>query len=170
MFKTHGNGKFKRSQFSRIGKNTVLEEGVLIFHPENIEIGDNVYVGHHTILKGYYKNKMRLGSGTWIGQQCFFHAAGGITIGENVGIGPGVKIITSSHKIKNTGKPILHNKIDFKSVKIGDGSDIGLNAAILPGVSIGKNVQVGAGSVVTKNIQDFAVCAGVPAKIIKIRK
>jgi len=170
MFKTQGSGKFKRSQFSRIGKNVTFEKGVLVFHPENIEIGNNVYVGHYTILKGYYKNKMVIGDGTWIGQQCFFHAAGGIAIGKNVGIGPAVKIITSSHKIRKTGKPILHNRIDFKPVKIGDGSDIGLNTTILPGVSIGKGAQVGAGSVVTKDIPDFAVCAGVPAKIIKTRK
>lgn len=170
MRKTHGSGRFKRSQFSRIGKNVIFEEGVLVFHPKNIEIGNNVYLGHYTILKGYHKNKMTIGEGTWIGQQCFLHAAGGITIGKNVGIGPAVKIITSSHKIKNTANPILHNKIDFKPVRIGDGSDIGVNTVIMPGVSIGKNAQVGAGSVVTKDIPDFAVCAGVPAKMIKMRK
>jgi acetyltransferase-like isoleucine patch superfamily enzyme len=44
--KSHGTGKFDRSQFYRIGQNVVIEDGVLIFHPENIEIGNNVYVGH----------------------------------------------------------------------------------------------------------------------------
>ncbi len=83
--RSHGSGQFKRMQFAHLGQGVVIEVGVLVFHPENIEIGNEVYIGHNTILKGYYNNKMIIGSGTWIGQQCFFHSAGGITIGQNVG-------------------------------------------------------------------------------------
>jgi len=75
-------------QFCRLGRNVVFERGVLVFHPENIEIGENVYIGHATILKGYYKNKMIVGDHTWIGAQCFLHSAGGLRIGRAVGIGP----------------------------------------------------------------------------------
>ena len=167
---THGSGKFKLSQFAKLGNGVVFENGVLVFHPENIEVGDNVYVGHNSILKGYYKNKMKIGSGTWIGQQCFFHSAGGITIGKDVGIGPGVKIITSAHALDEIDKSILKSRIEFAPVAIGDGSDIGTGAIILPGVSIGKGVQIAAGSVVTKNIKDFAVASGVPARITRTRK
>lgn len=167
---THGNGLFRRSQFARIGKGVIFEKGALVFHPENIEIGDHVYIGHYVILKGYYKNKMYIGPGTWIGQQCFFHSAGGLRIGRNVGVGPGVKIITSYHAIENKNKPILHNPVQFKPVIIGDGSDIGTGAVILPGVRIGRYAQVGAGSVVTKDIADHDVVAGVPAKRIKKRR
>src|SRR5687768_5743868 len=97
--KTHGTGAFAPSDLARLGSGVVLEEGVLVFHPENVEIGDDVYVGHRTILKAYHKNRMVIGKGTWIGQTCFFHSAGGITIGENVGIGPCVKILTSAHRL-----------------------------------------------------------------------
>ena len=153
-----------------MGKNVIFEDGVLVFHPENIEIGDDVYIGHYTILKGYYKNKMTIGSGTWIGQQCFFHSGGGLNIGANVGIGPGVKIITSAHELEHTDKPILKAPLNFAPVSIADNCDIGVNSVILPGVNIGKGVQIGAGSVVTKDLKDFAVAVGAPAKIIRSRK
>ena len=58
-----------------LGVDCVFEAGVLVFHPENIRLGRNVYVGHQAILKGYYRNEMVIGDETWIGQQCFFHFA-----------------------------------------------------------------------------------------------
>jgi len=146
-----------------------MEAGVLVFHPENIVLEDNVYVGHYTILKGYYKNQIVIGAGTWIGQQCFLHGAGRIRIGKNVGIGPGVKIITSAHAEEFEDKPILHNPIEFAPVIIQDGADIGIGAIILMGVTVGRNAQIGAGAVVTRNIPPSAVCAGVPGKVIRMR-
>lgn len=167
--KSHGNGQFSRDQFARIGENIIIENGVLIFHPENIEIGDDVYIGHNAILKAYYKNKMIINSGTWIGQQCFFHSAGGITIGKNVGIGPSVKIITSFHGEEGLEKAIMHSKLEFAPVWIDDNSDIGVGSIILPGIRIGFGCQVGAGSVVTKDIESYAVVAGVPARVLRMR-
>lgn len=76
LYKSHGNGFFKEDDFKKIGKNVIFEDNVLVFHPENIEIGNNVYIGHNTILKGYYRNAMIIGDDTWIGQFCFFHSAG----------------------------------------------------------------------------------------------
>ncbi|MBM3146019.1 MAG: acyltransferase [Chloroflexi bacterium] len=168
-YQSHGSGLFERFQFKNIGENVVFEPGVLVFHPENIAIGDNVYIGHYSILKGYYKNEMTIGDGTWIGQQCFFHSAGGLAIGRDVGIGPGVKILTSSHAFDDADVPILHSPIEFAPVVIGDGSDIGVGAIILPGVTIGRGVQVGAGAVVTESVADYQVVAGVPAVVLRQR-
>jgi acetyltransferase-like isoleucine patch superfamily enzyme len=167
---SHGSGQFKSEDFLELGENVIFESGVLVFHPENIRIMSHVYVGHYTILKGYYKNLMEIGNGTWIGQQCFFHSAGGIVIGANVGIGPGVKILTSSHTVDEFDKPILHSTIDFAAVTIEEDSDIGVGAIILPGVHIGRGVQVAAGAVVTSDVEDFAIVSGVPAKVIRKRK
>lgn len=167
--KSHGSGRLKLSDFAEIGKNVIIERNALVFHPENIYIGDDVYIGHYAVLKGYYKNKMVIGSGTWIGQLCFFHSAGGLIIGNNVGIGPGVKIITSAHKGDIMEKPVLHSAIEFKKVIIEDDSDIGVGAIILPGVTIGKGAVIGAGSIVTKDVSPYTVVAGNPAKIIKRR-
>lgn len=167
---SHGTGKINLKLLHHLGKGVILEDGVLIFHPENISISDNVYVGHNTILKAYYKNKLIIGEGTWVGQQCFFHSAGGINIGKNVGIGPGVKIITSSHMDSTPNEPILHQSLKFTPVTIEDNSDLGINSVIMPGVTIKKGTQVGAGAVVTKSFPEYSVIAGVPARLIRVRK
>lgn len=167
--RSHGTGRFDRDQFSSIGEHVILEPGVLVFHPETIALGDNVYVGHNTMLKGYYKGEMRIGDNSWIGQNCFLHSAGSIVIGRNVGIGPSVKIITSCHGEDGRDKPILSGRIEFGEVLINDDADIGIGAIILPGVRIGKGVQVGAGAVVTSNLPAYAVAYGVPARVMRFR-
>lgn len=170
QYQSHGSGEFKPEQFKRVGANVVFEKGVLVFHPETIELGSNIYVGHRTILKGYYQNSLVIGDNTWIGQDCFFHSAGGISIGHNVGIAPHVKILTSHHKEMGTDVPILFSELEFEEVVIGDDCDIGIGSIILPGVSIGKGSQIGAGAVVTKSIPNFAVAFGVPAQVVRFRK
>lgn len=50
MHKSHGNGEFTIEQFKKIGNNVIFEKGVLVFHPENIELGDDIYIGHQAIL------------------------------------------------------------------------------------------------------------------------
>ncbi len=166
---SHGTGEFQLSDFSYLGQGAVFEPHVLVFHPENIEIGENVYIGHYTILKGYYKNKMIIGKGSWIGQQCFFHSAGGLNIGKNTGIGPGVKIITSFHSDSEIEKPILHSTVKFAPVIIESGCDIGAGSIVLPGVTIGQGAQIGAGAVVSKDIPAYAIAVGVPAQVIRMR-
>ena len=169
MPKSHGTGNFIPSDFKKLGQNVVFENGVMVFHPENIMIGDNVYVGHQTILKGYYIGEFIIGEGTWIGQQCFFHSAGNIYIGKNVGIGPGVKVITSYHSEGGIEIPVLHSKLIFEKVVIEDNSDLGMGSIILPGVKIGKGAIVGAGAVVTMDVPDYAVVIGSPARILRFR-
>ncbi|MCI0521488.1 MAG: acyltransferase [Chloroflexi bacterium] len=167
---SHGDGRFTLDQFARLGENVIIEAGVLVFHPENIEIGDEVYIGHNTILKGYHLNRMVIANGVWIGQQCFFHSAGGISIGKHTGLAPGVKILTSAHSLAELDLPILHSPLHFAAVSIGEGSDIGVGAIILPGVTIGRGVQIGAGAVVTASLPDYAVAAGNPARILRYRR
>lgn len=167
--RSHGSGRFEPSQLARCGAGCVFEEGVLIFHPEHVELGDDVYVGHRAILKGYYRNRMRIGSGCWIGQDCFLHAAGGLTIGTSVGLGPGVRIITSFHEDPGPELAIMEGALCFAAVEIGDGSDLGVGTIVLPGVRIGVGVQVGAGSVVTRDLPDGCVAAGNPARVLRSR-
>ncbi len=170
QIRSHGTGEFSLADFHYLGENVVFEPGVLVFHAENIEIGECVYIGHYTILKGYHINKMIIGAATWIGQQCFLHSAGGLTVGKNVGIGPGVKIITSFHREEGIEKPILHSRLEFAPVMIEDDCDIGVGAIVLPGVTIGRGAQIGAGAVVSRDIPPYAVAAGVPARLIRIRE
>jgi acetyltransferase-like isoleucine patch superfamily enzyme len=167
--KSHGTGTFAATDFRSLGDDCVFEPGVLVFHPENISLGRNVYVGHNTILKGYYRNLMSIGDETWIGQQCFFHSAGGLTIGTRVGIGIGVKIITSQHKEAGRDIAVLFSPLECAPVVIEADSDLGVGSIILPGVTVGRGAVVGAGAVVTRDVPAYAVAAGVPARVIRSR-
>ena len=167
MTRSHGSGAFSPSDLARVGQGVVFEPGVLVFHPENVEIDDEVYVGHYAILKGYHKNRMTIGAGSWIGQQCFFHSAGGIEIGLRVGIGPGVKILTSTHELPaDPSVPIMDGAIQVAPVVVGDGADLGVGAILMPGVTVGRGAQIGAGAVVTRDVPAGAIAAGVPARVI----
>jgi acetyltransferase-like isoleucine patch superfamily enzyme len=167
--RSHGTGRFERSELGACGEGTVIEEGVLVFHPEHVFLGANVYVGHQTMLKAYHQNELRIGDGTWIGQQCFFHSAGGIVIGKNVGIGPGVKMLTSVHAEAGRELPILHAPLAFAPIEIEDDADLGVGAIVLPGVRIGRGAQIGAGAVVTRDVPAYAVAAGNPARVLRMR-
>jgi acetyltransferase-like isoleucine patch superfamily enzyme len=168
--RSHGTGEFRPEQLAHLGEGVVFEAGVLVFHPENVEIGSHVYVGHQTILKGYHKGRMVIGDGTWIGPQCFFHAAGGLVIGCDVGIGPAVRILTSAHRLDEVDKPILHSAVELAAVVVEDGSDIGAGAILLPGIRVGRGAQVGAGAVVSQDVPEYAIVAGVPARPIRSRR
>lgn len=168
--KSQGDGLDRPWSFAAIGRGVVIEDGVRVFHAETISLGDDVYVGHDSMLKGYYKNEMLIESGVWIGQQCFFHSAGGIRIGEGTGIGPGVRILTSNHAPIPAPQAIMDGELEFRPTSIGSGSDIGMSTTILPGVTIGAGVQIGAGAVVTRDIPDYAIAAGVPAVVIGSRQ
>lgn len=167
--RSHGTGQFSRDQLKRCPPSVVIEPGALLFHPENIALDEDVYVGHHAILKGYFKNELVIGRGSWIGQGAFLHAAGGITIGCDVGIGPHVCILTSTHAEPGSGHAIMSGALEFAPVLLDDGCDVGINATILPGITIGRGAQIGAGAVVTRDVPELAVVAGNPARILRTR-
>lgn len=90
-----------------------------------------------------------------------------ITIGNNVRITFGVKFATHDGgmwTLRKSGR--LENADLFGRIVVGDNTNIGWNAIILPGVTIGKNCVIGAGAVVSKDIPDNLVAAGVPARVI----
>jgi acetyltransferase-like isoleucine patch superfamily enzyme len=168
-YASHGDGKFHLRDFRRIGDNVIFEAGALVFHAENISLGNNIYIGHYAMLKAYYENEMIIEDNVWIGQQSFLHSAGGIHIEENVGIGPGTLILTSNHSEQGRAIPILFSAIATAPVRIGRNSDIGVGAIILPGVTIGEGTQVGAGSVVTTDTEPYSVVVGAPARLLRMR-
>jgi acetyltransferase-like isoleucine patch superfamily enzyme len=167
---SHGTGAWAPEQFAAWGEGTVIEQTALVFRPEHVHLGAGVYVGHTAILKAYPDGELVIGDGTWIGEQCYLNSAGGLRIGRNVGIGIGVRMITSAHGEEGRDVAILHSALDYAAIEIGDDSDIGVSATILPGVRIGRGVQVGAGAVVTTDLPDYAVAAGVPARVVRTRE
>jgi acetyltransferase-like isoleucine patch superfamily enzyme len=108
---------------------------------ENIKIGKNVFVNH----------------------ACTFMDRGGITIEDNVLIGPKVNLITTNHPVN----PAARRATISQPIVIKKGAWIGVGATILPGVTIGVNSIVAAGAVVSKDVPDNTIVGGIPAKIIK---
>ena len=87
--------------------------------------------------------------------------AGGITIENNVLIGAQAKLISNNHDVYDRAV------LTVKPVLIKEGAWIGAGVSVLPGVTVGKYAVVGANSVVTKDIPDYAVAVGIPAKVVK---
>ncbi len=168
-YATRGTGENVTGRLKALGAGTVVEAGVRLFHPENIEIGANAFVGHDAHLDGYHKGFIRIGEGSWIGQGAFIHGAGGVAVGRSVGIGPRVVILTSEHELSRTDIPVLHAPLSFAPVTINDGADIGAGAIVLPGCEIGPGAVIGAGAVVTGDVPPRGLAVGNPARVIRRR-
>ena len=92
-----------------------------------------------------------------------------VTIEDNVGIGVAVKLIAHERDLSEYGVGVKQHKLPFKqkNILIKEDSYVGVGAIILPGVIIGKGAIIGAGAVVTKDIPDYSIAVGAPAKVIK---
>ena len=109
-----------------------------------------------------------IGDHTRIGIHCT--VIGPVTIGSHVNLAQGITATALNHNFEDTGKRIDQQGVSTNPVVIGDDVWIGANAVVLPGVTIGKHCVVAAGAVVTKDVPDFTVVGGVPAKILKTLK
>ena len=143
--------------------------GVVLKHPETMEFGDSVFIGAQSMLQGRFDGVCRIGSHVWIGPQAYFDARH-LVLEDYVGWGPGAKVLGSTHTAEPVGEPIIATGLMIKPVTVGFGADIGMNASILPGVRIGAHAIVGAGAVVTQDVPDYAVVAGVPARLLRDRR
>ena len=114
-------------------------------------------------------DKLVCGSRVSINSNSWFNAHGGLTIGDDVLIGPYVIVHTSNHNVPARNKKIRGSGHSQKPVKIGNDVWIGANAVILPGVTIGDGAVIGAGSIVTKDVEPHSIVAGNPAMKIKER-
>ena len=122
---------------------------------------------HYQLGGGKFSPKLQIGDYCAFGQQLHMTCANEIVIGNYVTISARVLITDINHSYQEIDVPSLCQKLETKPVAIGDNSWIGMNAVIVPGVKIGKNVVVGASAVVTKDVPDDCVVVGNPAKIIK---
>jgi len=120
-----------------------------------------------TVFVPFYTNfgrHIKLGKNIFINHACTFLDLGGITIEDDVQIGPKVNLITENHPVN----PNHRKSLDLKSILVKRNAWIGAGATILPGVTIGENAVVAAGAVVNKDVPADSVVGGVPAKLIKI--
>lgn len=131
----------------KIGQGSTIHMWASFFQPTNIEIGEDSIIGDHVFLDGRAKLK----------------------IGNHVDIASSVMIYNSEHNINESNFADM-DKVVEDEVSVGNYVFIGPRAIILPGVKIGDGAIVAAGAVVTKNVEDYKIVGGVPAKEIGERK
>ena len=110
-----------------------------------------------------FGNRVKFGKGVFINHSAILSASGGIEFEDGVMVAPGVRIATINHDMNNR-----HTIYTYGKVTIKKNAWLGMNVTVCPGVTIGKYAVVGAGAVVTKDVPDYAVVGGVPAKVIKM--
>ena len=162
-----------RSLFTS-GRNLILESNASInaLSENGIVLGDNVTISRNCILicTGVISHKgkgITIGSNTGINSNCFLGGQGGIEIGDNVIIGPQVRIFSENHNFSDASTIIKNQGVTRLGVKIESDCWIGSGATILDGVVLKKRTVVAAGSVVTKSFEENSLIGGVPAKLIK---
>ncbi len=145
FFAKHIRRFFVRGMIDKCGKNVNIEHGAFLASGKGIEIGDN----------------------SGLGLNC--RVTGPLKIGNDVMMGPSVMIFTQNHETQDLTIPMRLQTAPKFGVTIGDDVWLGANALIMPGVTIGNGCIIAAGAVVTKDVTDYAVVGGNPAKIIKMR-
>lgn len=153
-----------------IGANVQIEA----LSDSGIRLADRVTVDRDAILRASGTIR-RLGVGIAVGERSaigasnFLHGGGGIVIGKDCLLGPGVTIISETHNFESPAVPIMTQGETPMPVEVGDDCWIGANASVLGGVTIGTGAIIGAGAVVTKDVPPGAIVAGVPAKLVRFR-
>lgn len=173
----HGEGAFDalmrqvlwHALTRRCGDGLRVEPGVGFKHPETFEIGSDVFIGSQAYLQGRFDGRCVIGDHTWIGPQSYFDARD-LVLEDHVGWGPGAKVLGSAHTGLPVDIPIIQTDLVIEPVRVQAWADIGTNAVLLPGVTVGRGAIVGAGAVVTQDVPAFARVAGVPARIIGWRQ
>lgn len=158
-----------RSVARRCGHALQVGTGVGFKHLETFELGDSVFIGAHAYIQGRHDGRTVIGDHVWIGPQAYMDARD-LVIDEYVGWGPGAKVLGSTHTGLPIDVPIVQTELEIEPVHIEAWADIGTNATILPGVTVGRGAIVGAGAVVTHDVPPFAIVAGVPARFLRWRE
>ncbi|MBE6513369.1 MAG: galactoside O-acetyltransferase [Methanobrevibacter olleyae] len=163
--------KITPEELEKLGKQTELlfkinhtmplseEYDVLINELFESNTGSNFTL--RTPLSGTSFENVKIGDNVFINSNCLMMARGGITIEDNVMLAANVQLLSNNHDEYNRQVLIC------KEITIKEGAWIGAGASIMPGVTIGKHAIVGAGAIVTKDVPDYAVVVGIPARVVK---
>jgi acetyltransferase-like isoleucine patch superfamily enzyme len=172
-----GDGRFEvmmrrviwRAVARRFGHGVTIGSGAGFKHLETFEIGDGVFIGAQAYLQGRFDGRFVIGSMVWIGPQAYFDGRD-LVLGDYVGWGPGAKVLGSQHTGSPYDVPVIGTDLEVKPVRVEDWADVGTNSTLLPGVTVGKGAIVGAGSVVTADVEPYSIAAGVPARHLRWRE
>jgi len=128
------------------------------------QVGNNVFIGPRVEIRGW--QEIRLGNNVSIHNACFVDGRGGLSIGNDVSIAHQCSLVTFEHGWSDDSAPIRDNPVRYQPVVIADDVWIACGSRVLSGVHIGGRSIVAAGAVVTKDVPEFAIVAGVPARLI----
>ncbi|MEX0361417.1 MAG: DapH/DapD/GlmU-related protein, partial [Allomuricauda sp.] len=126
---------------------------------QSIDESTRIFIPFHT----NFGKHIKLGKNVFINHACTFLDLGGITIEDDVQIGPKVNLITENHPLD----PMDRKSLNLDSIFIKKNAWLGAACTILPGITVGENSVVAAGAVVSKDVPDNVVVAGIPAKVVK---
>jgi acetyltransferase-like isoleucine patch superfamily enzyme len=158
-----------RALARRFGHGVRIGRGAMARHPETFEIGDAVVIGEQAFVQGRFDGRCIIGSHTWIGPQAYLDARD-LVIEEYVGWGPGARVLGSQHTGIPADVPVIQTDLRIEPVHVEAWADIGVNAVIMPGVTVGRGAIVGAGAVVTADVAPFSIVVGVPARFARWRE
>jgi acetyltransferase-like isoleucine patch superfamily enzyme len=164
------------SQLS-IGRGVVFEDFAEIqaTSRDGVRLGDRVSIGSMTMIRpsGYYSRDLgiglRVGDRTGIGAYSYIGCSGGIEIGSDVMLGPGVMLFAEDHAFASAEQTIKSQGVRWGPIVIEDDCWLASRVTITSGVRIGRGSVIGAGAVVTRDIPAFSVVAGDPARVIRSR-
>lgn len=159
-------------RFARFGKGSRIMTPFRAGDRMGICVGQGVLISEGAWLNAKRTQSGRaslvIGDGTYIGRFAHINSLQDVRIEENVLIADRVFISDEEHIFDDPSRPIIHQGTRFKGpVVLKAGCWIGEGACVLPGVTVGRNAVVAANAVVTKDVPDFAVVAGIPARVIK---
>lgn len=147
------------------GTECWIDTSVFVTVPDHFRAGPGCALYHATYVLNTH-GRLVLGSNSHLGAFCYVNAHYGlVVVGDDVAIGPGTKLIAYSNHYRS-GSRVTAEKVTG-DIRIGSNVFIGANSTILPGVSIGDNIVIAAGSVVTNDIVDEGVYGGAPARMLK---
>lgn len=164
-------------QFIHHAGRLVIEDGAELqgLSERGIRLGMDVSIGAGARIRpsSYYGGPvgvgMTLGDRSSIASDCFIGCSGEVTIGDDVMIGPGVKIFSENHSFQDLSTTIKSQGVVRSHVRIGDDCWIGSGVIITAGVTIGAGAVIGSGSVVTRDVPSRAIAVGNPARVLRQR-
>ncbi len=157
----------------RLGRNVYIDQNVYLHAcPQGIEVGDNSFVMHGSVLHVYNFRSLphafiRIGRDSLIGEYNVLRGQGGITVGDRVYTAPLVQMLAVNHIYDDPHRPMVEQGITAEGIIIEDDVWIGAGAIITDGVRIGCHAVIAAGAVVTADVPPYTVVGGVPARALK---
>jgi acetyltransferase-like isoleucine patch superfamily enzyme len=161
----------------RFGRRLVTDGLCFVGPGVQLEIARNArlvlgrwsWIGHGCKIR-IHEGEVRIGAKTVMGQECTISAYQRVEIGRECVIADRVMLIDFDHGVVEVERPIRLQGIYKRDVRVGHNGWIGYGACVLRGVTIGDNCVIGTSAVVTKDVPDNAVAAGLPARVIRIRE